>query len=210
MSLKKNPAFIRTDVEVLSQEPLLSSYLKVEKLQVKFKLFGGGWSQIFTRERMKRADAVAVLLYHAASDQIVLVEQLRMGLLDVPEKSPWILEPVMGIIEAGDTPEQTAHKEAFEEAGCTITQLIPIGTYIVSPGISTEQTVVFCGLMDRLPLDNSIHGLQAEGEDIRLHVIASTTAFGLLRPDNPMSASAIIVLQWLQLNRNKLIDFKGP
>jgi ADP-ribose pyrophosphatase len=92
----------------------------------------------------------------------------------------------------------------LEEAGCTITKLISIGTYIVSPGISTELTMVFCGLIDQLPLDNSNHGLQADGEDIRLHVISSTAAFGLLRLDNPMSASATILLQWLELNHDRL------
>ena len=153
---------------------------------------------------MRRENAVAVLLYHVASDQVVLVEQLRMGVLELPGKSPWIIEPVAGIIESGDSPEQTAHKEALEEAGCTLTKLIPIGTYIVSPGISTELTLVFCGLIDQLPLDHSNHGLQAEGEDICLHVMSSTAAFGLLRPDNSMSASATILLQWLQLNRDRL------
>lgn len=204
MDIKNNPVFSQTDVEIISQEPLLSSYLKIEKLQIKFRLFGGGWSQVFTRERMKREHAAAVLLYHLASDQVVMVEQLRMGVLELVDKSPWILEPVAGVIEVGDSPEQTAHKEALEEAGCTITKLIPIGTYIGSPGISTELTTVFCGLINRLPLDQSNHGLQVEGEDIRVHVISSTVAFGLLRPDNPMSASATILLQWLQLNRERL------
>jgi ADP-ribose pyrophosphatase len=204
MDTKKNSAFVRTDVEIVSREPLLSAHLKVEKLQVKFRLFGGGWSQVFTRERMIREHAVAVLLYHLASDRVVLVEQLRMGVLDLNQKSPWIIEPVAGMIEVGDSPEKTAYKEAEEEAGCVITKLIPIGTYIVSPGISTELTTVFCGLIDRLPIDKSNHGLQAEGEDIRLHVMSSTDAFALLRPDNPMSASATILIQWLYINREKL------
>ena len=204
MSTQTFPSFSRSAVEIVSQETLLSSYLVVEKLSVKFKLFEGGWSQVFVRERMKRDDAVAVLLYHVASDQVVLVEQVRMGVLDLADRSPWIIEPVAGIIDPGHTPEETAHKEAMEEAGCTITTLIPIGTYIVSPGISTELTTVFCGLIDRLPVNKSNHGVQAEGEDIRLHIISSTEAFGLLRPDNPMSASATILLQWLELNRERL------
>jgi ADP-ribose pyrophosphatase len=80
-----------------------------------------------------------------------------------------------------------------------------VGTYIVSPGISTELTTVFCGLIDQLPEQYANHGIQSEGEDIRLQVMPSKKAFNLLKPGNPMSASATILLQWLQLNREQLL-----
>lgn len=200
------PEFTHEDFEIVARQPLLSGYLKIERLKIRFKLFGGGWSPAIEREVLQREAASAVLLYHPPSDQVVMVEQIRMGVL-ANEASPWILEPVAGVIDPEETSENAAHREAFEEAGCAIVRLIPVNTYIVSPGISTEITFAFCGLLDRLPDHHSLHGLVQEGEDIRLHVLPSETAFALLRPENPMSAASVILLRWLQGFKHSLTEF---
>ena len=47
-------------------------------------------------------DAVAVLPYDPVADAVLLIEQFRIGtMLDL--RSPWSLEPIAGIIEAGET-----------------------------------------------------------------------------------------------------------
>jgi len=193
------PAFTEQDLEIIDTQALLKSYLEVEKLHLRFRLFQGGWSHPVERELLKREHAAAVLLYHPDSDQVVMVEQVRMGLL-YEKGSPWILEPVAGIIDPGETAESTAHREAMEEAGCRITRLIPVATYIVSPGISTELTMTYCGIIDTLPEQHSIHGLHEDGENIRLHCLGAQEAIALLGPDKPLSASATILLQWFRWN----------
>ena len=49
-----------------------------------------------------------------------------------------------------------------------------------------------------------IHGLDHEGEDIRVHVMKSDDAFELLAQGRIDSAMPIIALQWLQLNRERI------
>jgi ADP-ribose pyrophosphatase len=41
-------------------------------------------------------------------------------------ESAWPLEPIAGICDKGEVPEETARREAIEEAGCTLGELIPI------------------------------------------------------------------------------------
>ena len=191
------PKFTKDDLELLETRSLLKSHLTVEQLNLRFRLFQGGWSHPVTRELLKRAHAAAVLLYHPPSDQVAMIEQCRLGML-YESGSPWILEPVAGLIDHGETAEETACRETIEEAGCHITHLIPVATYIVSPGISTELTMTYCGIIDTLPAQHSIHGLLKDGENIRLHCLPAEAAIALLSPDQPLSASSTILLQWFR------------
>jgi ADP-ribose pyrophosphatase len=49
-------------------------------------------------------DAATVLPYDPVRDRILLVEQVRFGPLAQGDPSPWLLEPVAGLIDAGETP----------------------------------------------------------------------------------------------------------
>ena len=48
-------------------------------------------------------------------------------------REPWLLECVAGVMEPGETPEALARREALEEAGCIVTDLVPIATFLTSP-----------------------------------------------------------------------------
>ena len=131
-----------------------------------------------------------------------MVEQVRIGAFDNHD-SPWILEPVAGHIEAGHTPADTAERESLEEAGCTILALEPICEYLVSPGTSNERTTLFCGLIDNCEA-NSIHGLKEEAENIKVIELPVDRALALLAEGKIYAASAVICLQWLQINISNL------
>lgn len=191
------PHYTQKDVRIVQESEAYPGYLSVKKYQIQFRLFDGGVSHVVHRELLIRPPAAAVLLYDSKLDQVVMIEQLRMGALQ--EESPWILELVAGVVDEGEIPESTAHREAEEEAGCQLLSLIPICTYHVSPGISTEKTAVFCGIVDS-PRGGTFHGLVQDGEDIKVHVLKRETAYQWMTEGKITSASAIIALQWLQLN----------
>ena len=50
-----------------------------------------------------------------------------MGPFAQDDPAPWILEPVAGMIDAGETPETAALRELREEAGYGARILRPIG-----------------------------------------------------------------------------------
>ena len=85
------------------------------------------------RELFERGDAAVVLPYDPLREEIVLVEQFRLGALE-RAGDPWLLEPVAGIIEPGEAPPAVARREAAEEAGLELLDLVPIGSYFPSPG----------------------------------------------------------------------------
>ena len=51
-------------------------------MQFKHKLFAGGWSGVVTRELLIKGAASAVVAYDPVLDNVVLVEQVRIGAYD--------------------------------------------------------------------------------------------------------------------------------
>ena len=101
-------------------------FFRMEKYQLRHELFRGGWSPDITRECLERGHAVAVLLYDPDQDQVVLLEQFRVGALEFPG-GPWLLEIVAGIMDdPAETAEEVARRETAEEAGCELLDLLPI------------------------------------------------------------------------------------
>ncbi len=195
--------------EILDKAICYSGFFRMEKYRLRHEQFAGGWSPEITRECLERGHAVAVLPYDPETDQMVLVEQFRVGALEFPG-GPWLLEIVAGIIDhPGETTEEVARRETVEEAGCTLLDLVPICHYLVSPGGASESITLFCGRIDASTIAPGVRGVVAEHEDIQVHVVTRAEAMALLHAGRINSAAPIIALQWLELNRPALLERWG-
>jgi ADP-ribose pyrophosphatase len=181
---------------------LFSKYFRLEELSLSHELFGGGYSNIFTREIFERGSVAALLPYDPERRKVVLIEQFRAGAIG-DEKTPWLLECVAGVIEEGESEEQVVIRESREEAGCEIKQLHQISRYYVSPGGTTELCTLYCGIIDSKGV-GGIHGLADENEDIRVEVVDVDQAYAMVRDGRIKSSPAIIALLWLELNEQRL------
>lgn len=190
------------DVRLLKEEAVFSGHFSVRRVTLEHRLFAGGWSGPLVREIFERGDAVAVLPYHPASDSLVLIEQFRPGALRAND-SPWMLELVAGVVEAGESDEQVAHRETMEETGCEVDELLPIATVLPSAGACTEQVRLFCGRVSCEVIEG-LHGLQSEGEDIRVHRISRSEALALMAANRIPNGHTLIALQWLQINQDSV------
>ena len=181
------PDLKRNDVELLKRETLHQGFFRLEALELRHRLFEGGWSEPMRREVHNRFDAVGGLLYGAIDDSV----------------SPWKLELVAGLVEKDESLEDVARREAWEEAGCKVAQLTKLHTYYPSPGACSEQVTLFCGLVDTQGL-GGIHGLDEEHEDIRVHVMPFANAWELLEKGRLDNAMCLIGLHWLNSQRASL------
>lgn len=196
------PRYAHEAVEARHDEPLQAGFFRLERRHYRHRRFDGSWSERVVREVHVRHDAVGVLLYDPGRDNVVLVEQIRAGALDDP-CSPWKLEPVAGLVDPGETTAEVARREAQEEAGCEIDELIELHTYYPSPGACTERVTLYCGLIDSQGL-GGVHGLAEEHEDILVHVMAFAEAWALLERGAIDNAMALIGMQWLVRERPSL------
>lgn len=186
------------DFKILEKKALSSGFYKVEKYKLQHRLFNGAMSQPFERELINRYKVAAVLPYDPRLNQVVLIEQFRIGALQDP--NPWLLEVVAGILtEAEESITDLARREVEEEAGLKVTDLIPISNYWVTPGGSQEHVSLFLAKVDASQA-GGIHGLPEENEDIFVHVLEVAEAFAAVRSGRINNATTIIALQWLELN----------
>ncbi|MBB3142540.1 NUDIX domain-containing protein [Halomonas organivorans] len=190
------------DVELTERRCLHQGFFRLDELHLRHRLFEGGWSAPMVREVHHRHDAVGVLLYDVERDAVALVEQFRPGALADPD-SPWKLEIVAGLVEHGESLAEVARREAEEEAGCTVGELIELHTYYPSPGACDERVTLFCGLVDSRGL-GGIHGLDEEHEDIRVHVLSFARAWELLMAGRLDNAMCLIAFHWLAAERASL------
>ncbi len=200
--LERTPSFGYDDVRVKERERCYDGFFKMDRYQLQHRRFDGGWTPVLSRELFCRTKAVAVLPVDLKRNEVVLVEQFRIGAF-AAGLAPWMLEIVAGILEQGESPEQLVRREAREEAGLEVGELIPICEYLPSPGGSSEELQVFCGLVDSSAA-GGLHGLEEEGEDIRVHAVTIEQAIALLGAGELNNAATIIALQWLQLNLERL------
>jgi ADP-ribose pyrophosphatase len=189
-------------VEILDKTVCYDGFFRMERYRLRHQRFSGGWSRELTRELFERGHAAAVLPYDPVLDAVVLVEQFRIGALEVPG-GPWLLEIVAGIIDPGETPEEVVRREAVEEANCQIQALVHLYDYCVSPGGTSERISLFCGKVDATGV-GGLHGLAAEAEDIRVAVVPFAEAIAQMYAGKINSAAPIIALQWLQLYHDEL------
>ena len=184
------------------RETALDTFLRVDRLRLRHELFGGGFSDTMTRELLLRPRAVGVLLFDPVLEKVVLVRQIRIGMLDEGQ-DPWLLELVAGMVEPGEQPQEVAARESLEEADLAPQNLVQISEYYNSPGISNERITLFCGRVDSAGA-GGVFGLADEHEDIEVVVLDVEEAVSLVEAGKIHNALTIIALQWLQLHRREL------
>ncbi|EGQ8004366.1 ADP-ribose diphosphatase [Vibrio parahaemolyticus] len=198
---KRQDEFTSQDVEIISKESVFEGFFKMVKYRFKHKLFAGGWSDVVEREMFDRGHAAAMLPYDPKTDQVVIIEQIRIGALE--HEHPWQLEIVAGMIDRAESAEEVIRREAEEEAGITVGRVASVTSYYPSSGGCSEKLDVFVGEVDASKA-HGIHGLDYEDEDIRVHVLSREQAYQWVKDGRFENGASIIALQWLQLNHQEL------
>ena len=176
-------------------------HFKVTQYQLTHEKYDGNVTPTLQRELVVRNDAVAMVAYDPYTDELVLVEQFRMGAIN--EEQPWLIEIVAGLIETGETPEQVTIRESEEEIGCKPSDLIKIGGFYTSPGGHSEWVHLYIGKVSVSELVDS-GGLENEGEDIKVLIVPATDIPYMLSTGEVRSAIAIIGLQWFVMNHENI------
>ncbi len=190
-------------LEIDAQHTAYAGFFNVEEYFLRFPKFEGGQSDTVKRAVFRMADAVTVLPYDPKQEKVLLIEQFRVGPLARGDHSCWLYEPIAGRIDPAESYEETARREAREEARLEVTQLHEISRSYPSPGSVTEFLVSFlaiCDLTDALP---GVAGLATEAEDIRSHIFDLNDALEMADTGVIRATPLLASLYWLDRNRNK-------
>ncbi len=194
-------------VSIIEQTTLSKGFYRFEKATLQHVAFEGGWVKPITREFIIQDDSVSVLLFDPKRNQLVFVEQFRVGAFfssylsntETDAARAWILEIVAGAIEPKEKAKTVAIRETKEESGLIVQELLPILQYFTSPANSIEKMTLFCGRVDAAEA-KGVHGLPAEGENIRVFTLTPEEAYQQLDENKIFHAPTLIALQWFRLH----------
>jgi ADP-ribose pyrophosphatase len=190
-------------VECQKTEVLADRHFRYELLTLRTATFAGGMSRPFQREALRSGKAVVVLLYDPAAEQLVLIEQFRIGAYLNHLPSPWILECVAGMVDEGETTEAAGRREAKEETGCEVKRMEYAGAYLSSPGLADELVTIYLGEVDAARA-GGVHGHPAEGEDIRTVILTVEEALAAADHGAVVNVMAQVALLWFARHREAL------
>ena len=180
------------------------SFFSVEEHDLTYQKFNNEQSNVVTRSTLVSSDAVIVLPYDPVNDRILLIEQFRAGPYVKGDKNPWVLEPIAGLIDEGETSESAGIREAQEEAHLEIKRLELVARSYPSPGISTEFFHQYIGIVELPDSSNLIAGLSSENEDIRSHIFEYDQFSAMIDSGKIKVGPAILLGLWVAKNRNRL------
>ena len=187
-------------VEIHSKKRKFNGFLKVDEIDLSHERYDGGINSHQKVLVLERGDACAAFVHDVKRKKVILIEQFRYPTY---EKGPgWIVETVAGGISDGESAEDCIRRELLEEIGYNVKTVIPIHSFYVSPGGSTERIHLFYTPVTRRNLVNAkATGCEDEGEDIRQFEMSELEFFRALDRGDFQDAKLIIAGHWFRRYR---------
>lgn len=179
-------------------------FFAVEEYDLRHRRFDGTMTRPLNRATFVSGDAAVVMPYDPRLDRVMVVEQFRPGPFARGDSQSWQLEPIAGRIDPGESPEQAARREAVEEAGIELGDLLPVGNFYPSPGAKTEYLYSYVGIADLSDTRPRLAGLAEEGEDIRAHVLSFDALMALVTSGEVTTGPLLMTAYWLEHRRAAL------
>ena len=189
-------------VELVERTEVFRGYFRVGCYLFRHSLFNGGQSEVISREVFETGLAAGVLPYDPVRDEVLLIRQFRAGAY-AAKRHPWTWELVAGRVESGETTEQMVRREAVEEAGVEIGDVIAIHNILLSPGLLSEACAIYLGRVDTSKA-GGVFGVEEEGEDIFVQPMPFAEAMALLDRGGVDNSVTVVALQWLALHRDEV------
>ena len=190
------------EVEELKREYL--GFFALNQIDLKYPFFDNSISEKKSRTILMGSEASLILPYDPILDKVLLVEQFRIGPFCRGDRVPWVYEPVAGMIEFGEKPEEAAKREVYEEAGIQVSNLVKINSGYPNPGEATTYFYNYIGIVDLSDYSPGIYGVRDEGEDIRTHVIDFQQVLDWSISNKLRVLPLNTMVLWLALNKLKL------
>ncbi len=181
------------------------NFMKVNLLEIEAEKHEGG-TQKLQWLVFERGHAVGVLGYDPKRDEIVLINEMRPGILAAGEY-PYTDNVVAGGIAKGETAIESAVREMKEEANLELKDpvLVHPGAFVSSGGTS-EKIAIVVGIVDTSKA-GGVHGAVDEHENIKTVVLKSDEFLRRLRASEITDLKTMVAGYWFAENK-AMLDLK--
>lgn len=195
-------------VKIKNQQWVRDGFYPILKTTYSHQKFDGSWSDDLLRETVHRGDIVSVIPYDPVTDNVVLIEQFRIGAyLDAERcksaKTGVILEVVSGYVDPGETLEQAARRELLEESGLVCGDLTSLGSVLTNPGMCDERLHIYLATVDSNNCEG-VFGCENEGEHIQVKTVKRSDAMKMVQSGEIEKAGAVLALYRLNAELDRM------
>lgn len=180
--------------KVLTEKLVHDGHMKIVEGEIR------SHGKVFTKLKLKREDAVAILVVNTDTAKVILTKQFRYPIAD--KASDDVLEIVAGKIDDGEASAAAAIREVEEEIGYRIREenLKYLFSCFASPGYSSERFEIFYAqVTDQDKVDKG-GGLPSENENIQVVEIPVAEFNEKVRKAQLSDAKTYIAGAFLALN----------
>jgi ADP-ribose pyrophosphatase len=175
--------------EIRDEHVVFDGFLKVVEAEVRYERRDGHLSLPVRRLKLERGDSVAAVIVDRERGVALFTRQFRYP------AAGFLLELAAGTKPADETPEACMRRELEEELGYRVTALLPINTFFVSPGGSSERIHLFYAEASAATKVGAGGGIGDEDIEIVAKPLAEIPA--LLTSGEIADAKTLIGLNWL-------------
>lgn len=182
-------------VQILSETVVHDDFFRLSRTSLRYERFDGAMSGAVTRYVVERGDSAGILLHNVETDEIILVEQFNYPAFT--RSQGWMIQTLAGRVEAGEDASDAARREALEETGFRVDELVKIGSFFVSPGGTSERVHLFYAPVRAKNQIAAGGGVMSEAEDIRNVVLSRRAFIRQARYGQIDDAKTLIAALWL-------------
>ncbi|ROQ16547.1 MULTISPECIES: NUDIX domain-containing protein [unclassified Curtobacterium] len=190
--LERNPDVVVRDVEVVSD-----GWHVLRRTTLDVRRRDGRWDRQ-QRETYDRGNGATVLPYDAERGTVLLTRQFRWPAYVNGHPDGMLIEAAEGLLDEDD-PETAVRREAAEELGIRLGDLVRVGDVFMSPGSVTERVHFYVGAYTPADRVEAGGGVEDEGEDIEVLELALDEALAMVEDGRIADGKTIMLLQWVAL-----------
>lgn len=198
----------KLEAKVKKITPEYDGFLTINRYEIEKDLHEGG-RQEMTWLIMERGHAVGILAYDPGSDEVILVNEMRPGILAAGDY-PYTDTLPAGGIGRGETAIDAAVREMQEETGLDLkgARMLHDKAYVSAGGTSESIAIVF-GTVDASKA-GGIHGNEDEKENIKTTIMKSDEFMAKIKSGEINDLKTMVAGYWLMENKLQLqLDHKA-
>lgn len=184
-------------VSIEQKQYIFDDFFKVEEAYLRFEQFNGEMSPRVRRLNMERGNSVAVVILNTDTNKLIMVTQFRYPTYQ--NGHGWTIEIIAGMVDPGETPEETLRRELEEEIGLKLETFGHINTFYPSPGGSSELIYLYYAeVSGEQAKYKETGGLLSHGEDVKAIELSLEDALAKVKSGEIVDAKTIVGVYWLE------------
>jgi nudix-type nucleoside diphosphatase (YffH/AdpP family) len=155
------------------------------------------------REVISFGQSACVLPYDP-DRRVALIARLPRAPLLLEDRDPYLVEAPAGMIEAGETAEAAARREALEEVGVALQALQPVAACWPSPGVVAERSHLFLAAYGERDRQGQGGGVAHEHEGIVAEEIPLAQVWRMAEAGDLRDMKTLTLVLALRIRRPEL------